>query len=222
MAADELSPRALRLTELIISLNPAHYTVWLYRFKIIAHLDLSIPSEITWLNEVALDNLKNYQIWHHRQLLLDRHVPTIADDAAALKALSRSETEFLLLMLREDTKNYHVWTYRQYLVKRLGMWGPAELGSTQNLIEEDVRNNSAWSHRFFLVFSNPADYDKVEETDRVSLVELSNLAAGQPVKMVLKKKDGRTETITLNHTMSTEQIEWWKAGAALNLIGAKS
>lgn len=155
MAAEEFSPRALRLTELVISLNPAHYTVWLYRFKIIAHLDLSIPSEIEWLNEVALDNLKNYQIWHHRQLLLDRYVPTIADDTAAIKALARSETQFLLLMLREDTKNYHVWTYRQYLVRKLGMWDAQELGATQSLIEEDVRNNSAWSHRFFLVFSNP-------------------------------------------------------------------
>jgi protein farnesyltransferase/geranylgeranyltransferase type-1 subunit alpha len=155
MAADELSPRALRLTELVISLNPAHYTVWLYRFKIVSHLNLSIPDEITWLNEVALDNLKNYQIWHHRQLLLDRYVPSIQSDAAAMKALARSETDFISTMLQEDTKNYHVWTYRQQLVKRLGMWGPAELGSAQNLIEEDVRNNSAWSHRFFLVFSNP-------------------------------------------------------------------
>lgn len=155
MAAKEHSPRTLRLTALVIALNPAHYTVWLYRFQIVKALALSIPAEITWLNEVALDNLKNYQIWHHRQLLLDHFVPLIAGDDAAVKALARSESAFLATMLAEDTKNYHVWSYRQYMVRRLGHWGPQELGAAQSLIEEDVRNNSAWSHRFFLVFQNP-------------------------------------------------------------------
>lgn len=156
MAAEEHSPRALRLTALVINLNPAHYTVWLYRFQIIKALELSVPDEIAWLNEVALDNLKNYQIWHHRQLLLDHYFPLIFSDDDAVKALARSESRFLATMLAEDTKNYHVWSYRQYMVRKLGHWGPAELGAAQSLIEEDVRNNSAWSHRFFLVFRNPA------------------------------------------------------------------
>lgn len=155
MAAEECTPRCLRLTELVIAMNPAHYTVWLYRFKIISVLKLSIPDEIAWLNDVALANLKNYQIWNHRQLLMDYYYPEIKDDQATIKKLARSETEFITTMLAEDTKNYHVWSYRQYLVGKLGMWTVAELGSTQNLIETDVRNNSAWSHRFYLVFSDP-------------------------------------------------------------------
>lgn len=155
MAAEEYSPRTLRLTALIIGLNPAHYTVWLYRFQIVRALELPVPEELIWLNEVALDNLKNYQIWHHRQLLLDHYMPLIFFDDDAVKALARSEAAFLATMLAEDTKNYHVWSYRQYMVRKLGYWGPAELGAAQNLIEEDVRNNSAWSHRFFLVFQNP-------------------------------------------------------------------
>ncbi|KAM3434133.1 hypothetical protein MY4824_005592 [Beauveria thailandica] len=155
MVDKEHSPRALRLTAHVIALNPAHYTVWLYRFHIIKALELSVPAEITWLNAVALENLKNYQIWHHRQLLLDHYLPLVFSDEAALAALARSETTFLATMLAEDTKNYHVWSYRQYLVRRLDLWGPRELGTTQSLIEEDVRNNSAWSHRFFLVFRNP-------------------------------------------------------------------
>lgn len=155
MAAKEYSPRTLRLTALVIALNPAHYTVWLYRFQIVKALELPIPSEIAWLNEVALDNLKNYQIWHHRQLLLDHYMPLIFADDAAVAALARSESAFLATMLAEDTKNYHVWSYRQYMVRKLGHWGPQELGAAQSLIEEDVRNNSAWSHRFFLVFQNP-------------------------------------------------------------------
>ena len=156
MAVEECSPRALRLTEHVISMNPAHYTVWLYRFKVIKALKIPIPEEIEWLNQVSLAHLKNYQIWHHRQLLMDHHHPTIASDADAVRSLSRSETVFIRTMLDEDSKNYHVWSYRQYLVARLGMWTIYELAATQNLIEEDVRNNSAWSHRFFLVFSDPA------------------------------------------------------------------
>lgn len=155
MAVDECSPRALKLTEHVIDINPAHYTVWLYRFKILTQLGLSIPDEIAWLNEVALQNLKNYQIWHHRQLLMDHYYPTIASDADAVKRLGKSETDFISTILEEDTKNYHVWSYRQYLVGKLGLWTAAELGATQNMIEDDVRNNSAWSHRFYVVFSDP-------------------------------------------------------------------
>lgn len=160
MAADEYSPRCLRLTDLVIEMNPAHYTVWLYRFKIVRELKLPVPDEIKWLNEVSLENLKNYQIWHHRQLLLNYYYPILtsesADPAQAINDLAKSERDFIGVMLKEDTKNYHVWSYRQALVKKLEQFNVAELASTQNLIEDDVRNNSAWSHRFFLTFANPA------------------------------------------------------------------
>ena len=63
MAANEMSDRALALTTDIIALNPAHYTVWLYRAKILFELKKDLDSEIQWLNKVALNNLKNYQIW---------------------------------------------------------------------------------------------------------------------------------------------------------------
>lgn len=155
MAAEEHSPRCLRLTQHIISMNPAHYTVWLYRFKIISTLNLPIPDEIAWLNEVALTYLKNYQIWHHRQLLIDHYYPQIASDPEQVSKLARSETQFIGTMLAEDAKNYHVWSYRQYLVCKLSLFNLPELLSTQNLIEDDVRNNSAWSQRFLVVFSDP-------------------------------------------------------------------
>ncbi|KAK8030527.1 prenyltransferase alpha subunit [Apiospora arundinis] len=158
MAANEYSPRCLKLTEHIISMNPAHYTVWLYRFAIIQHLDMPFLDEIEWLNNVALDYLKNYQIWHHRQLLLDHYYPTIADTPDEVKRFARTERAFVMEMFAEDAKNYHVWSYRQYLTRKLGMWENEEHGeidSIEGMIDDDVRNNSAWSHRFFLVFSNP-------------------------------------------------------------------
>ena len=171
MAAKEYSPRCLRLTDHVISMNPAHYTVWLYRFANVRELNISIRDEIEWLNHVSLEHLKNYQIWHHRQLLLDNLYPAIVTDDDDVAALARSETAFIERMLALDTKNYHVWSYRQYLVRKLGsaLWpssssssSPAlaataniELGAVEDYIDQDVRNNSAWSHRFFLVFADP-------------------------------------------------------------------
>jgi protein farnesyltransferase/geranylgeranyltransferase type-1 subunit alpha len=160
MAAKEHSPRALELTSHIISMNPAHYTVWLYRASTLFALTFVLADELAWLNDVALNNQKNYQIWHHRQLLIDNLYPTISGDRAAVLKLAREEIAFLTQMFAEDSKNYHVWSYRQYLVRKLDLFpsqcnDPSELSAVEKLIEEDVRNNSAWSHRFFIVFSDP-------------------------------------------------------------------
>lgn len=154
MAAKEHSPRVLSLTEHIISLNPAHYTVWLYRATTLFALGSSIPQELEWVNATALENQKNYQIWHHRQLLIDKFAPTLS--SAALKELEESERDFMTQMFDADAKNYHVWTYRSYLVRKLDMFNEKELRSVEELLRKDVRNNSAWSHRFFVVFSDPA------------------------------------------------------------------
>ncbi|KAI1328834.1 prenyltransferase alpha subunit, partial [Xylariaceae sp. FL0255] len=156
MAHKEHTPRCLKLTEHIINMNPAHYTVWLYRFNIVKALKISIPDEISWLNDVAREKLKNYQIWHHRQLLLDEYYDEIQSDQTVLDELRLSELAFLDDILTKDNKNYHVWSYRQYMVRKLDLWNSeTELESIEDWIEEDVRNNSAWSHRFCLVFSNP-------------------------------------------------------------------
>ncbi|KAI9816993.1 MAG: hypothetical protein M1826_001688 [Phylliscum demangeonii] len=64
MAADEFSERVLDLTEHIIDLNPAHYTVWLYRAKTLFAMKKNLRQEIEWLNEIALAFQKNYQIWY--------------------------------------------------------------------------------------------------------------------------------------------------------------
>ncbi len=69
-----------------------------------------------------------------------------------------------------------------------------------------------------LHFSTPADYDKIREDDAVDLTDLKSLSPGKPVKMVLKHKDGIKEEISLKHTYNTEQIRWFVAGSALNLI----
>ena len=69
-----------------------------------------------------------------------------------------------------------------------------------------------------LTFSDPADYDRIREDDRISLIGLSDLAAGKPVKCIVNHSDGTTETLNLNHSFGASQIEWFKAGSALNLL----
>ncbi|MFN7453533.1 MAG: aconitate hydratase [Pseudobdellovibrionaceae bacterium] len=69
-----------------------------------------------------------------------------------------------------------------------------------------------------LTFQDPKDYDKIQEEDRVSLVDLKALAPGKPVKAIIEHKGGAKEEILLKHSYNAEQIKWFVAGSALNLI----
>ncbi|MFN7728129.1 MAG: aconitate hydratase [Bdellovibrio sp.] len=69
-----------------------------------------------------------------------------------------------------------------------------------------------------LTFANPKDYDKIREDDKLSLVELSSLAPGKNVKGIIEHADGTKEEISLKHSYNAEQLKWFKAGSALNLI----
>jgi aconitate hydratase len=69
-----------------------------------------------------------------------------------------------------------------------------------------------------LTFVKADDYDRVREDDRISLVGLANLAPGKPVECRIKHADDTQETLWLNHTFSAAQLEWFRAGSALNLF----
>ena len=165
MAANEVSDRALLLSEDLIGMNPAHYTVWIYRMRVLQALwegqmtddnsshvlgekgsDVDpqlwshIQTELAWLDDVSFKNLKNYQIWHHRQSLANllptnplslNANSTESQDYASSPATTftgstrdeiakfiASEQRFLAQILSLDTKNYHVWSYRQWLCTR--------------------------------------------------------------------------------------------------------
>ncbi|KAK9455798.1 hypothetical protein V1511DRAFT_498729 [Dipodascopsis uninucleata] len=141
MATNECSVRALQLTEDIIMMNPAHYTVWAYRTKIVLRLKTDPKTELKWAALISRRFPKNYQIWNHRQAIVETY------------KLTEYELPFIEEMLEEDSKNYHVWSYRQWIVKTFNLWD-GEVGYTSKMIEEDVRNNSAWNHRYFALFGN--------------------------------------------------------------------
>ncbi|MGA7723029.1 MAG: aconitate hydratase [Ignavibacteriaceae bacterium] len=69
-----------------------------------------------------------------------------------------------------------------------------------------------------LTFVTPADYDKIQEGDKLSIIGLTELKPEKQLTLVITHNDGTKETALLNHTMNEAQIKWFKAGSALNLI----
>jgi aconitate hydratase len=69
-----------------------------------------------------------------------------------------------------------------------------------------------------LTFADPTDYDLFGEADRVSVVGLQSLAPGRPVEVRIHKPDGKTVTIQARHSLTDEQIGWFRAGSALNAL----
>jgi aconitate hydratase len=69
-----------------------------------------------------------------------------------------------------------------------------------------------------ITFANSADYDKIQEDDTFDITGLTTFAPGKQLTVVLHHKDGSTESFPVNHTYNAQQIEWFKAGGALNII----
>lgn len=71
-----------------------------------------------------------------------------------------------------------------------------------------------------LTFANKADYDKIKEDDSIDIVGLTSFAPNVPLTLVLNHADGTKDEFKVNHTYNEQQIEWFKAGGALNIIRA--
>lgn len=71
-----------------------------------------------------------------------------------------------------------------------------------------------------MTFADPADYDRIKSEDRVSISGVVDLTPGSVLTVTLTHKDGTQESFPVKHSMSAQQIEWFKAGSALNMISA--
>jgi aconitate hydratase len=69
-----------------------------------------------------------------------------------------------------------------------------------------------------LTFQDAADYDRIREDDRLSLVGLTAMAPGLPVRCVIRHADGTTDTLLLSHSFGASQLDWFRAGSALNVV----
>jgi len=73
-----------------------------------------------------------------------------------------------------------------------------------------------------LTFANKADYDLIQEHDRMDLLGLTTMKPGQPLQLVLKHRDGSHDTLQVNHSYNESQLAWFRAGGALNIIRARA
>jgi aconitate hydratase len=98
---------------------------------------------------------------------------------------------------------------------------PRHLGIRAILVKSFARiheTNLKKQGMLALTFSNEADYDKIKEDDSIDFADLTSFAPDKQLTLVFNHKDGSKDTIKVNHTYNAGQIEWFKAGSALNLM----
>jgi aconitate hydratase len=98
---------------------------------------------------------------------------------------------------------------------------PRHLGVRAVLVKSFARiheTNLKKQGMLALTFANKEDYDKIRENDSIDIIGLTGFAPGVPLQVVMHHEDGSSDTITVNHSYNEQQIEWFKAGGALNII----
>ena len=172
----EISERALDLTQETIMTSQGQYTAWTYRRKLLHALGKNLGYEIMWLNQIGLHFQKNYQIWHHRRCIFEMWARAVyahrkekekedkkegAEEEEEIyekpmkdyiKELIDNELQFMDEIFESDAKNYHGWSHKIWLIERYELWTEARhLEFLEDLLDKDVNNNSVWSFRYFLM-----------------------------------------------------------------------
>ncbi|TSJ44201.1 aconitate hydratase [Mucilaginibacter corticis] len=98
---------------------------------------------------------------------------------------------------------------------------PRHLGVRAILVKSFARiheTNLKKQGMLAITFADSNDYDKIQEDDKIDITGLTTFAPGKQLTVVLHHQDGTTESFLVNHTYNAQQIEWFKAGGALNII----
>jgi len=101
---------------------------------------------------------------------------------------------------------------------------PRYLGCTAVIVKSFARiheTNLKKQGILALTFENTNDYEKILESDKISIVELNNLQVGKPVKSIIHHKDGTQDEIFLKHSYNNSQLDWFRLGSALNVLRSK-
>jgi aconitate hydratase len=100
---------------------------------------------------------------------------------------------------------------------------PRHLGVRAVLVKSFARiheTNLKKQGMLALTFMDKADYEKIQEDDSIDILGLTSFAPNTPLTLELNHADGSKDEIKVNHTYNEQQIEWFKAGGALNIIRA--
>lgn len=106
--------------------------------------------ELEWLDSIIVDNQKNYQIWNHRKLIIDK------------MNHGSNELNILNKVFEEDSKNFHAWCHRIWTIRRFNNT-EGEMEYIEKMLTNDIKNNSVWNYRFFLVNYLKKDSDDNKE-----------------------------------------------------------
>eukprot|EP00834_Sanchytrium_tribonematis_P000503 NODE_9_length_64580_cov_1.431941.p30 type:complete len:280 gc:universal NODE_9_length_64580_cov_1.431941:14776-15615(+) len=165
---NEESERALHLSKLIIEQNPSHYAVYLSRFNLVKKFKKSLYLELCFISQIIYNNLKNYQVWNYRQVIVLEIIKSLKEnDGGAIlqydfdekdeevvskKQLVKSELEYVHSTTDIEPKNYHAFTYLYHLLPYFDEEIlHLEIQFTSEEIEKDVFNNSIWHYRLQLL-----------------------------------------------------------------------
>lgn len=140
----------------------------------------------------------------------------LTGEIAAVPAVARAYKEKGLNWIVVGDENYGEGSSREHAAMC-----PRHLGAAAVLVRSFARiheTNLKKQGILPLTFATPADYDSVQETDRVTLEGLESLAPGSELAVVLHHEDGTDERVTARHSFNEEQLSWWRAGSALNTL----
>jgi len=121
-----------------------------------------------------------------------------------------------ILTLVVGDENYGEGSSREHAAME-----PRHLGVRVVLVKSFARiheTNLKKQGMLALTFDNKSDYDKILEDDTIDIIRLKTFAPNKKLKIILRHSDGTKHEIMANHTYNRQQIEWFKAGAALNII----
>ncbi|MBM4384964.1 MAG: aconitate hydratase [Deltaproteobacteria bacterium] len=143
-------------------------------------------------------------------------VNVLTGATAAYPAVARDYKARGLKWIAIGDENYGEGSSREHAAME-----PRHLGAGAVLVRSFARiheTNLKKQGLLPLTFANPKDYEKIQERDRISISGLTTFTPGVPLKVTVKHADGTTDTFDAKHTFSAEQIAWFKAGSALNIL----
>ena len=157
MAKGELSPRVLALTEAIIKMNPAHYTVWHYRLETLRAIKPNDVPRDHWLASVFKE-----------QVNPDFDV---SEAFESLDGLIVEDYEWLNETTKRTAKNYQIWHYRQCLQPSgtnshfAQLYYAMERYVVELVLSDDAKNYHAWSHLQWVVKNTPQEFESTVEEE---------------------------------------------------------
>jgi aconitate hydratase len=135
------------------------------------------------------------------------------DEVPKVQRMYKAAGEFSVVVGEE---NYGEGSSREHAAME-----PRHLGVRAVLVKSFARiheTNLKKQGMLALTFANKEDYDKIQEHDTIDILGLTSFTPGKSLELLLNHKDGSKDMILANHTYNEQQIEWFKAGGALNII----